>query len=441
MAMERTGSWQYVLRSVAFFFIAFLGGIGFNRLTAEPIVVDSEEAREHVSVVQRLLGSDSNESEVDFGMFWAVWHLVEESYARQPIDQQAMMEGAISGMLDALDDPHTSYLDVESSDLFTEDLEGEFGGIGAEIGFDDAEILSIVAPLPDTPAARADLRPEDQILAVNGEVTEGLSLLEAVGHIRGPKGTEVVLLMRRAGGDPFEVTIVRDIIDVQSATLEKNLTAQTQLQQLQGTPQPLEGEVSVHWLTISTFDAQTADEVRAKLTDIQESDGTLVVDMRNNPGGLLESAIEVADLFIPKGEVIVSESVPGKEDTVYEARRNPIVGDRDVIVLVNRGSASAAEILAGALRDQLGATVVGETTFGKGSVQELRQLKNGAAVRLTVAFWKMPNGQVLDEEGIEPSVVVEFDEENPDLTYEDVDTAFRIKTFETIIERQQSSGL
>lgn len=307
------------------------------------------------------------------------------------IDQDALVDGAIRGMLDALDDPYTSYFNNEEFDDFNNSLSGTFEGIGAEIGIRD-EILTVVSPLPNTPASGAGLLAGDRILLIDETDTEGMPVERAVTLIRGEKGTDVTLTIGRADGQVEEVVITRGVINVPEIQIESLGDGIVQAQVYQ-------------------FGQNTADELFRDLQNFETESGEeirgIVLDLRGNPGGFLDQAVEMVGLFVEVGSVAVTEKFADGEEEVLKTRERPRFPDTPVVVLVNEGSASASEIVAGALRDLEGVTIVGQTSFGKGSVQKLERLRSGGAVKVTIAEWVTPNGTIIQEEGITPDIEVE----------------------------------
>ncbi len=333
-------------------------------------------------------------NDADFATFWEVWRAVRAAYVDQPVSEKNLYYGSISGMVASLNDPYSTYFTPEDAQAFDEQLAGSFFGIGAQLDMKDDQIV-VVAPLPGTPADRAGLRTGDSIVAIDGVTTDGMNIYEAVSHIRGEKGTAVVLSILRDGAAETQAfSIVRDEITVDSVTYAMK-----------------DDHVAV--IEISMFNEDTSS-LFAKAAENAVKDGatSIVLDLRNNPGGLLDSAIDLAGYWIPKGGTAVIEDVRGTQ-TKYPTSGSGSLKDIPTVVLVNGGSASAAEILAGALQDTHGATVIGEQTFGKGSVQEYRDLPDGGAVKITVARWLTPLGRSIDKQGIAPDSVVP-------LTIEDV---------------------
>lgn len=325
--------------------------------------------------------------EVDFGLFWKAYEAVTEKYAGS-YSAQKLVYGAIKGMVDSLDDPYSVFIGPDENKMFLEDLSGEIEGIGAEISKRDDKLI-IVAPLSDTPAQKAGLKAQDQILSIDGQDTSLMILSEAINKIRGKAGTEVTLLINRADfPSPKEFKIKREKITISSVKWQ------------------MKGDVG--YIEITQFGEDTAD-LAEKAADelIAQKPKAIILDLRNNPGGYLDSSVDVASLFVEQGSVIVQEEYKdGHKDqikTTLEAK----LKDYKLIVLVNEGSASAAEIVAGALQDLRGVTLVGKKTFGKGSVQELENLDIQSILRLTVAKWLTPKGRAIDKEGLPVDVEVE----------------------------------
>ncbi len=334
-----------------------------------------------------------NVTTVDYGLLWKALEVVSSQYVDKPVDQKKLMYGAVDGLLRALGDPHSTFLDPEEYKKFLDDLQGDFEGIGAEISVED-ESLVVVAPLANSPAEKAGLLPEDTILKIDGEDTFGLDLEEAVGKIRGAKGTTVVLTVLHKGGDKTEdISIVRDAIHVESVTSETKVVAGRK----------------IGVIKLSRFGPDTVAAFAQAIDGFEgQSLQGLVLDMRSNPGGLLDAAIDIASFWLPENKVVLKELNADKQESLYYAKdfSNRLAGIK-TIILINKGSASASEIVTGALQDYKLATVVGDKSFGKGSVQDLVDIGNGASVKITIAKWLTPNGRSIDKQGLEPDVKVE----------------------------------
>lgn len=359
----------------------------------------SEEEKNPLSFAETILNRTYNkEDDVDFSLFWRVWDTLEEKYVdSDTLDTQKMIYGAIDGMLRASGDPYTTFFDPEENKEFDEDISGEFEGIGAELEMRN-DLVTIVAPLKGSPAEASGLRPEDIVIKVDDVDILDETLNEAVKRIRGQKGTKVVLtVLRESSVDPIDIEITRDTITVKSVEFEQK------------------NDIAI--VEVRRFGDDTLSEFRKSLVQIRQLGlKGMIIDLRNNPGGYLETAIDMGGLLLEPGSVVViEENSEGqrKEGLAKETALTEYFSDFPLGVLINPGSASASEILAGALqyhRDDV--TVVGETSFGKGSVQELIPLPQGTSAKITVAKWLTPGGEDIDEKGIEPDVVVEFTEED-----------------------------
>lgn len=357
------------------------------------------------SSLAKLVGSSEppENKEVDFDVFWEVWGLLEKDYLNpEELDTEEMVDGAIVGMTRAVGDPYTIYLPPEENKRSGENLAGKFYGVGIELGYID-QTLAVISPLDGTPAAEAGLQAGDLILHVKDEKkdidedTTDWSLDEAVNKIRGEKGTPVQFTIYREEADePFKVVVKRDEIVVESVTLEKK---------------EVSGKYVAH-LRVSKFGGRTESEWNQAVGDIlSEKDqlAGIVLDLRNNPGGFFDTSIVLASDFIEQGTVVAQK---GKyQEKTFTAKGEARLEDIPVVILVNKGSASASEILAGALRDKINAKLVGQKTFGKGTVQDRREVSNGGGVHITVGRWLLPDGGWIHEEGLDVDVEVE---QNPD---------------------------
>lgn len=330
-----------------------------------------------------------------FTPFWEAWDLVHANYIDQPVDDLKLMRGAIQGMLAALGDKHTSYMDPEIYQANTEELQGDFQGIGATVDT-TGEYLVIVAPIPGTPAEAAGLKPGDIIKAVDGEDVTGQDGMTVLKKVRGPAGTNVTLTIERSGvTDPFDVTITRAHINVASVDgkmLDNNIA----------------------YVRITTFGDKTTAELKTTLTTLMaKKPAGMIVDLRFNGGGYLNTAIEVLSQFIKSGNVVMYEEYGNGKRRTYKALPGGMATDIPLVVLVNEGTASASEITAGAIQDYARGKLVGVTTYGKGSVQSWIELKdNAGAVRITIARWLTPKEQKINGVGLTPDVVVELSAED-----------------------------
>ncbi|MFP3870887.1 MAG: S41 family peptidase [Syntrophobacteria bacterium] len=322
-------------------------------------------------------------------IFSDVLDLVKENYVEE-VENKELIEGAISGMLKALD-PHSSYLDPDAYKELQVETKGSFGGIGIEITIRDG-VLTVVSPLEGTPAYQLGIEAGDQILQVDGEPTKDMSLMEAVKKMRGPKGTKVTLtIMRKGFTEPKDFIITRAVIAI------KSVRKQTL-------------ESGYGYLRISHFQSTTLQDLRQALAELEEENRPmkgLILDLRNNPGGLLDQAVKISDEFLEEGLIVYTGGRSNSQNMRFEAHEETRPHPYPIIVLVNEGSASAPEIVAGALQDHKRALILGVKTFGKGSVQTVMPLRNGAALRLTTALYYTPSGRSIQAAGIEPDIVVE----------------------------------
>ncbi|UCG14360.1 MAG: S41 family peptidase [Deltaproteobacteria bacterium] len=322
-------------------------------------------------------------------IFSDVLDIVQESYVRE-VEDDELVEGAISGMLKTLD-PHSSYLSPDAYKELQVETKGSFGGIGIEITIRDS-VLTVVSPLEGTPAYELGIQAGDQIIGVEGEPTKDMSLMEAVKKMRGPKGTKVVLTIMRAGfTKPKDFVITRAIIPIKSV--------RTKIL-----------EPGYGYLRLSQFQSTTQRDLSKALTKLEKENQPmkgLVLDLRNNPGGLLDQAVKVSDEFLDEGLIVYTGGRLKSQDMRFMAHKKASPHAYPIVVLVNDGSASAAEIVAGALQDHKRAVVLGIKTFGKGSVQTVMPLRNGAALRLTTALYYTPGGRSIQAKGIQPDIVVE----------------------------------
>lgn len=348
-------------------------------------------------------------SSLDFTQFWDVWDTLEKTYVdTNKIDSKKMIYGAIAGMTAALGDPYTIYLPPQENQTSKEDLNGEFEGVGIQLGYVKGT-LAVQTPLENHPAIKVGVKAGDLILHIKDDVTKvdqdttGLSLQEAVKLIRGKKGTAVTLKFYREDKGTFEKTIVRDTITMPSAELIRGDWVNGKWEKSEM------GKIA--WLRVYRFGDNTQqqwDEAVEKIVADRQNIAGVVLDLRNNPGGFLQTSISLASDFIPEGVIVKQQ---GKEitETYTVTRRGRLLG-MPLVVLINEGSASASEILAGALRDRLGIQLVGEKSFGKGTVQEAMDLRGGAGLHVTVAKWLLPNGDWIHEKGLQPAVEVALPE-------------------------------
>ena len=331
---------------------------------------------------------------VDFSLFWDVWSEVQDKFVnRSKLDFQKMVYGAISGMLASLGDPYTVFMNPEDNKSFSQGMQGNLEGIGAEVGT-RKDILTIISPLENSPAQRAGLKPGDKILKIDDKITAGMTVEEGVSLIRGPKGTEVRLTIGRDGwSSTQEFKIVREVINIPIVKLEMKSV----------------GDKTIAHLTIYQFTENAETEFIKAAQQILTSDVKgIVLDVRSNPGGYLESAVDIASWFLAKDKLVVVEDYGNGKKIEHKSTGINKLGSYPLVVLIDQGSASASEILAGALRDDQGVKLVGEKSFGKGSVQQLEQLAGGTSLKITVAKWLTPSGHSIMEEGLEPDVKIEL---------------------------------
>lgn len=376
-----------LLLSVGTFFSGLMigGGSGAN------IPTENQEA----SILSWLFGNKKTapSNEVDMREFWRVWNLMDEKFAKTDgsrVSAQEKLEGAIAGMVRAFDDPYTVFLPSEEASALGEDISGNFSGVGMEVGMRDG-LITVIAPLPGTPAERAGIASGDVIVAVNGESTENMTVDKAVNMIRGEAGTEVTLGIVRMGALAVqEYTITRASIEVPTIKTEQ------------------QGDTFI--ISLYSFNALAESRMQEALRQYVSSGSTkLVIDLRDNPGGYLQSAVNIAGFILPAGKVVLRESFgDGQREEVYRSQGRNVkqFASGEIVVLINGGSASASEILAGALQEHGYATLIGVNSFGKGSVQELIDLDRGTALKVTVARWLTPEGTSISEGGLTPDILI-----------------------------------
>ncbi|WP_138496138.1 S41 family peptidase [Paenibacillus pinistramenti] len=334
-------------------------------------------------------GQSSSEDKDDLAKVETALQLVKQHYY-QDVDTDKLVDGAIQGMMDALDDPFSSYMGEETAKEFTEQIQGSFSGIGAEVSLDNGNVV-VVSPIKGSPAETAGIKAKDILLSVDGESLEGLSLNEAVAKIRGPKGSSVEIKVQRSGtSEPMTFNIKRD--DIALETVNAKMTSD-----------------KLGYIEVTEFSMNTADRFKEELTKL-ESQGMkgLVIDVRNNPGGVLSVVQDMAYQLVPKGKLIVQvEDKAGQKQKTFSTGSST-AKSYPIVVLTNKGSASASEILAGALKESAGATLIGETTYGKGTVQQSyeNEFGDGSLLKITMAKWLTPNGEWIHKKGINPDIAV-----------------------------------
>jgi carboxyl-terminal processing protease len=338
----------------------------------------------------------------DFGILDEIYDVIREDFVDQTaVDQQALRQGAIDGVIEALNDPHTIYIDPQSYALGVDVISGEFQGIGARVEQDSTtgEIV-IVAPFRDSPAEEAGIRSGDVVLAVDGESTEGWSVSEAVRRIRGPDGSQVALTVRHTNGETEDITVTRDTIVIPTVFTRP-------LEDADGS-----AVNDLAYVELQQITEKTVPDLRTTVAEmVDEGYRGIIIDLRRNPGGSLSATVDVADLFLEGGRILTQVDREGNE-TTYDAHPGDAGEDIPLVLLVGNGSASGAEVIAGALRDHQRAVLVGETTFGKGSVNHLRELSDGGAIYITIARWLTPNGEQIEGIGLAPDIQVTPSEED-----------------------------
>jgi len=349
-----------------------------------------------------------DKQDIDFSLFWDVWDRLERNYLnKEDINPAQMVFGAIQGMVASLDDPYTVFLKPPENKEVKEDLNGAFEGVGIQLGYKDDQ-LAVIAPLKGTPADKAGVKAGDLILKIEEEATVGLSLDEAVERIRGPKGSKVKLtLLHSDEKDSYEVEIVRDTIIVLSVEVDF-LSSNNQ---------------TIAHLKLMKFGDRTADEWEKAVNQIldhqPQADG-VILDLRNNPGGYLTGSVFIASEFLSSGIIVQQEQANGFKET-YSVDRQGQLLSQPLVILINEGSASASEIVAGSLRDYQRAEIVGTKSFGKGTIQEAEDLPGGAGLHITTARWLLPSGESVDEIGLKPDIEIK---DNPETeTDEELDKA------------------
>lgn len=338
--------------------------------------------------------SVENSDQPDLTEFWRVWNLLEDKFitssSTKVLSDQERVQGAIDGLVDAYDDPYTVYFPPADAAAFNENIAGNFSGVGMEVGLRD-DLITVISPLPDTPAEQAGILAGDVIVKIDDLSTEDMRIDEAVSHIRGEKGTVVNLEIYREGESDFlNIPVTRDTINIPTVKTEQI------------------GNTFI--IALYSFNAVAEEQMRDALQEyLNSSAETLMLDLRGNPGGYLQGAVNIASYFLPAGKVVVKEEFgDSSKNDQFRSRGRQIqqFTPQDLVVLVDNGSASASEILAGALKDHGVATIVGTQTFGKGSVQELVKLDDGSSLKVTIARWFTPNGISISEGGLTPDVVI-----------------------------------
>ncbi|MBM3281398.1 MAG: S41 family peptidase [Candidatus Harrisonbacteria bacterium] len=374
----------WILLGIGLVIASGVNGYFIGRMSPKTVIVKG---------VDNLQGAEIRNA--DFNTFWLTWDLINKDYLLvDKISNEKMVQGSALGLVDALSDPYSVFFPPEESKRFADDIKGEFGGIGAEIGV-KGNFTVVIAPLKDSPAERAGLKPGDKILAINGSSTTNMALEKTVKMIRGEIGTKVILTLLQGNDEKSkEVTIVREEIKLPSVAYTKK-------------------DGGIAHIQLFNFNQNSGQLFVDKINEaLRDGARGIVLDIRNNPGGYLEVSVDIAGIFIERGKIVVYEEGRNGRKQEFLAHGNAELKDFPIVVLLNKGSASASEILAGALRDQKGTPIIGETSFGKGTIQELKNLPDGSSVKLTIAHWVMPKGFVIDGNGIKPDYEVKLSEED-----------------------------
>ena len=321
-------------------------------------------------------------------LFSEVLETIQNEYV-EDVDQAEAMDSAINGLLQSLD-PYSSYMNQKTFEESQSETSGEFGGLGIEVSM-EAGVVKVITPMDDTPASRAGIKAGDYIVKINAEQVRGKTLMEAVNLMRGPVGTSIEITVRRKGLKKAKIfKITREIIEIKSV-ISKLI------------------DNKVGYLRLRAFNQNSSDQLKKEISKIEKNKKLVgyILDLRNNPGGLLTQAIEISDLFLNDGEIVSTKGKKNKENRKFFARKGDRIKGKPLIVLINNGSASASEIVAGALQDQKRAVLLGEATFGKGSVQSIIPLKNKGALRLTISKYYLPSGKSISEVGVLPDIKIE----------------------------------
>lgn len=371
--------------------LSFIGGLVAGQSdSGKSIFTNANEVGEVTGVGET---PEYLSKDVDVSLLWSAWEIVKEKYVDQPIDEHQLLYGAIAGVVASMNDPHSIYFTPDVNEDFMQELSGTFYGIGAEVALKNNQ-LQVVAPLSGSPAEKAGLRPHDFIIMIDDVITEEMTLNEAVSKIRGPKGTVVKLTIYRDGDkNTREISVTRDEIKIESVSWKME-------------------PGNVAHIKLKYFNEDTGAAFRRVATEIAAKNPSyIILDMRNNPGGILDVAVDITSQFV-EDSVVVSESSSTGEITEHRSFGKARLKGYKVVVLLNEGSASASEILAGALKDYELGTIIGMKSYGKGSVQTLFDLKDGSAIKLTIAKWLTPKGNTIEGQGISPDIEVDLTEED-----------------------------
>jgi carboxyl-terminal processing protease len=331
--------------------------------------------------------SDNSDIYKKIDLFGEVLEKINDEYVDE-VDQSKSMDSAINGLLQSLD-PYSAYMTPESLESMQTETSGEFGGLGIEVGM-EAGVVKVISPIDDTPASKAGLKAGDYIVKINNTQVQGKSLMEAVELMRGPVGSSIEITIRRRGEKKALIfNIKREIIEVQSVKFELL-------------------EDNIGYIRLTSFNENSSTQIKEKIEKLNKNKNLkgYILDLRNNPGGLLSQAIEICDFFLENGEIVSTRSRQPSENRKWFAKKGDLINGKTLLVLINYGSASASEIVAGALKDHKRAIILGENSYGKGSVQSIIPLKNKGAIRLTIAKYYLPSGKSISEVGITPDIEV-----------------------------------
>lgn len=391
--------------------IAFLTFILGWQLGQRDLKFKVNDFRPEVKFENQDLPIDNN---VDFKLFWQVWDLVSSEYVdKKAIDPQKMFYGAVQGMVAALGDPYTVFLPPETQKSTKEEINGSFEGVGIQLGYDKEKRLAVIAPVKDTPADRAGIQPGDLILKIGDKEAVSLSLPEAVNLIRGPKGTTIALEIYHEGDAKAKtVQLKRDTIIVKSVEFEEKTSPKGK---------------KVALIKLGRFGERTFSEWNQAVSNtLAAGPDAVILDLRNNPGGLLDGAVFIGSEFIKSGDIVLQENAKG-ERIPYKVNREGKLLSLPLVVLINKGSASASEIVAGAIQDLKRGKLLGETSFGKGTIQESQDLPEKTGIHITTAKWLTPLGRWIHQTGLTPDIMIELTDEQLKIESEDKTKDFQLE--------------